>query len=131
MSNSCLFLPVLTKRHRKNRGMTLLEVLIALAIFATAAISVIRSVGQHINTLSHLEERTFAAMVVDNQMAKVMLAPQALSEKKGSEELAGQKWYWQVTPIETSDGLLKAFDVSAGLTEKGSAIVTVRSYVSQ
>ena len=36
---------------RAKRGMTLLEVLIALAIFATAAIATIRSVSQHINTL--------------------------------------------------------------------------------
>lgn len=43
--------------HRRMRGMTLLEVLVALAIFATAAISVIRSVSQHINTISYLEEK--------------------------------------------------------------------------
>lgn len=42
---------------RRTRGMTLLEVLVALAIFATAAISVIRSVSQHINTVSYLEEK--------------------------------------------------------------------------
>lgn len=41
---------------RSQSGMTLLEVLVALAIFATAAISVIRAVTQHINTLSYLEE---------------------------------------------------------------------------
>lgn len=43
--------------RRRVRGMTLLEVLVALAIFATAAISVIRSVSQHINTVSYLEEK--------------------------------------------------------------------------
>lgn len=119
---------------RKNsvvRGMTLLEVLIALAIFATAAIAVIRSVGQHINTITHLEDKTFAAMVVDNQMAKVMLNPTGLKAQKGTEELAGRNWYWQVTPVKTSDGLLKAFDVSSSLNEQGDAIVTVRSYVPQ
>ncbi len=64
----------------RSRGMTLLEVLVALAIFATAAISVIRAVTQHINTLSYLEEKTFAAMVVDNQMALVMLHPEKLKK---------------------------------------------------
>ena len=59
---------------KAKRGMTLLEVLVALAIFATAAIATIRSVSQHINTLNYLEEKTFAALVADNQMAKVMLA---------------------------------------------------------
>ncbi len=45
---------------RSNQGMTLLEVLVALAIFATAALSVMRSVTQHISTLSFLEEKTLA-----------------------------------------------------------------------
>ncbi|MCK6263315.1 type II secretion system minor pseudopilin GspI [Vibrio sp. ZSDE26] len=118
-------------RFKPSRGMTLLEVLVALAIFATAAISVIRSVGQHINTITHLEDKTFAAMVVDNQMANVLLNPSELKGQQGTEELAERKWYWKVTPIKTSDGLLSAFDVSASLSEQGDAIVTVRSYVAK
>ncbi|MDF5512632.1 type II secretion system minor pseudopilin GspI, partial [Vibrio parahaemolyticus] len=98
--------------HRRTRGMTLLEVLVALAIFATAAISVIRSVSQHINTISYLEEKMFAAMVVDNQMANVMLNTGELKAKNGTEELAGRTWFWKVTPVATTQPLLKAFDVS-------------------
>ena len=111
--------------------MTLLEVLIAMAIFATAAISIIRSVSQHINTLSYLEEKAFASMVVDNQMAKVMLDTSELKAKKGKEMLAGREWYWSVQPIETADNLLSAFDVSVATDAKASPIVTVRSYVDK
>lgn len=113
------------------KGMTLLEVLIALAIFATAAISIIRSVSQHINTLGYLEEKTFAAMVVDNQIAKVMLDTSTLKASKGTEKLADREWFWSVTPIKTSDNLLKAFDVSVAKDKKASPIVTVRSYVDR
>lgn len=116
---------------RKTRGMTLLEVLVALAIFATAAISVIRSVSQHINTVSYLEEKMFAAMVVDNQMANVMLATEKLKAKNGTEELAGRTWYWKVTPVATTQPLLKAFDVSVATEKNASPVVTVRSYVAQ
>lgn len=115
---------------KNKRGMTLLEVLIALAIFATAAISVIRAVTQHINTISYLEEKTFAAMVVDNQMAKVMLAPDKLTARDGTEELAGRKWFWQLKPVKTQDNLLKAFDVSVAVDKKATPLVTVRSYVA-
>lgn len=115
---------------RSQRGMTLLEVLVALAIFATAAIAVIRSVSQHINTISYLEEKTFAAMVVDNQMAKVMLEPEKLRQVTGTEELAGRTWHWKVDPIQTSDNLLKAFDVSVAVEKNASPVMTVRSYVS-
>ncbi|BCN22927.1 type II secretion system minor pseudopilin GspI [Vibrio alfacsensis] len=119
------------KSYRKTRGMTLLEVLVALAIFATAAISVIRSVSQHINTISYLEEKIFAAMVVDNQMANVMLATEKLKAKNGTEELAGRTWYWKVTPVATAQPLLKAFDVSVATAKNTSPVVTVRSYVAQ
>ncbi|MCR9365167.1 type II secretion system minor pseudopilin GspI [Vibrio antiquarius] len=116
---------------RRTRGMTLLEVLVALAIFATAAISVIRSVSQHINTISYLEEKMFAAMVVDNQMANVMLSTSELKVKNGTEELAGRTWYWKITPVATTQPLLKAFDVSVALEKNASPVVTVRSYVAQ
>lgn len=117
--------------HRNARGMTLLEVLVALAIFATAAISVIRSVSQHINTVSYLEEKMFAAMVVDNQMANVMLSTEKLKATKGTEELAGRTWYWKVTPVATAQPLLKAFDVSVATEKEASPVVTVRSYVAE
>ncbi|WP_423840057.1 type II secretion system minor pseudopilin GspI [Vibrio mytili] len=118
-------------KHRRVRGMTLLEVLVALAIFATAAISVIRSVSQHINTVSYLEEKMFAAMVVDNQMTSVMLSSTKLAARNGTEVLAGRTWYWKVTPVETTQPLLKAFDVSVSVEKDASPIVTVRSYVAQ
>ncbi|NIY94182.1 type II secretion system minor pseudopilin GspI [Vibrio diazotrophicus] len=116
---------------KKHKGFTLLEVLVALAIFATAAVSVIRAVSQHINTVQYLEEKTFASMVIDNQMALVMLAPKELRAKKGTESLAGRTWYWKVTPIETSSGYLSAFDISVSVDETASPITTVRSYVAK
>ncbi|WP_417884159.1 type II secretion system minor pseudopilin GspI [Vibrio rumoiensis] len=117
-------------RPNRVRGMTLLEVLIALAIFATAAISVIRAVTQHINTLSYLEEKTFASMVVDNQLAMVHLSSSFNATKKGEEEFAGQTWYWTATPVKTGLDLIKAVDVSVSLDpQRKSTLMTVRTYV--
>lgn len=115
---------------KSSRGMTLLEVLIALAIFATASISVVRAVTQHINSIGYLEQKTFAGMVVDNQMALMMLAEPPKTVRKGTSELAGYTWYWSITPISTSTAYLRAVDVSVALDEKmDSPLVTVRSYV--
>ncbi len=114
---------------QKQRGMTLLEVLVALAIFATAAISVIRAVSQHIDTIGYLEEKTFASMVADNQMAEVMLSGN-IKGRAGKEKLAGREWYWKVSPVDTSSSYLQSFDVSVADTEKGNPLITVRSYIA-
>ncbi|OLQ86070.1 type II secretion system protein GspI [Vibrio panuliri] len=114
---------------RNNRGLTLLEVLVALAIFALSAMALIRSVGQHINTLSLMEDKTFAAMVANNQIALVMLNPKGLSKRSGKEQLAQRDWYWTITPVSTQQGLIRAFDVEVAREAKGEAIVSVRSYV--
>ncbi|MDG3086857.1 type II secretion system minor pseudopilin GspI [Vibrio hannami] len=114
------------------KGMTLIEVLIALAIFATASLSVMRAVSQHTNTLSHLEERMFASMVVDNQMTLILLEGAPTSTKKGKTELAGVEWYWQATPVKTVADYIKGVDVSV-FTDKEmkDPIVTVRSYATK
>lgn len=117
---------------RSSRGMTLLEVLVALAIFATAAISVMRSVTQHINSLSYLEEKTFASFVVDNQISRVMLAGAPKSSSTGKTTLAETEWYWKVTPIKTAVGFISAFDVSVSKEKNAkNPIVTVRTYVEK
>jgi general secretion pathway protein I len=118
--------------NQRTRGMTLLEVLVALAIFATAAISVMRSVTQHLNTLSYLEEKTFASFVIDNQISRVMLSGAPKSTKSGKTEMVGKQWHWKVTPVETAVGFIAAFDVSVSLNENAkSPILTVRSYVEK
>ena len=112
-------------------GFTLLEVLVALAIFATAAISVMRSASQHVNTVHYLEEKTFAAMVADNQLALVHLTNKPISAKSGTEVLAGTTWHWQISPVATALPYLQAFDVLVAAEQQTSPIVKVRSYVAK
>ena len=117
---------------RTLRGLTLIEVLVALAIFSTAAISVMNSVTQHINTLSYLEEKTFASLVVDNEISQVMLSGAPKNVTTGKTKMAGRDWYWKVTPVETEAGFIAAFDVSVSKSQDSkSSLVTVRSYVDK
>jgi general secretion pathway protein I len=115
----------------KSRGMTLLEVMVALVIFATASLSVIKAVSQQMNSLSYLEEKTFASWVADNQIALVMLAKAPLKVKHGSEDMAGRTWYWTLKPIATESNLLAAFDMEVSLKREGAPLISVRSYVEK
>ncbi|MGF1759062.1 type II secretion system minor pseudopilin GspI [Photobacterium sagamiensis] len=117
---------------KRNRGMTLLEVLVALAVFATAALSVMKAVSQHLNTLGYLEQKTFAVMVADNELAKIRLSGQIpASEKRGKSELAGREWYWSIKNTKTADGFLRALDATVATdAERKQTVVTVRTYVA-
>ena len=55
------------------RGMTLLEVMVALAIFAVAGLTVVRTVSQQLVGLTLLEEKTIATWVADNRQVEVAL----------------------------------------------------------
>ncbi|KLV06120.1 type II secretion system protein GspI [Photobacterium ganghwense] len=122
---------MIRKHPSRARGMTLLEVLVALAVFATAALSVMKAVSQHLNTLGYLEEKTFAAMVADNELAKVRLSGEIpTAVKLGKSELAGREWYWSIKSTKTADGFLRALDVTVATdAERKQSIVTLRTYV--
>lgn len=115
----------------KSRGFTLLEVLVAMAVFAVTALAVLNATGQNARTLMFLEEKTFASMVADNQLALLILSNQLpTTEKNGTEKLAGKEWHWTLKPISTNESTLRAIDVIVWSDEnKRSPLTTVRTYV--
>jgi general secretion pathway protein I len=112
----------------KSRGMTLLEVMLALAIFATASLSVIKAVSQQIDSLSYMEEKSFASWVADNQITLVMLSKSAIEAKSGKEDMAGVTWYWTLKPVGTQGQLLNAFDMEVSREQGGEPLISVRTY---
>ena len=116
------------------RGMTLLEVMVALAIFAVAGIAVMSSVSQQLVGLTALEEKTMATWVADNRQVEVKLRKNwpGLSWTNGKEEMAGQTWYWRWRGVETQDSSFRALDVEVRSEEKAKdPRVTLRTYVSR
>ncbi|MGL5728054.1 MAG: type II secretion system minor pseudopilin GspI, partial [Plesiomonas sp.] len=67
------------------RGFTLLEVLVALAVFAVAALAVMQAASGHVRSLSLLEEKLFAGWVAENQQALLALMPasERVREQRG------------------------------------------------
>lgn len=99
------------------RGFTLLEVMIALAIFALAALTVMQVSSGAIRSQSVLQERMVAEWVADNQIALLYLMTndQRAVSQQGTVEMAGQHWYWRSVPVSTETPLLQATDVDVSL----------------
>ena len=114
-----------------SRGMTLLEVMVALVIFAITGTAIMKAATDHLSGVEQIEEITFATWVANNQMTQAMLSKQwpPKNDEKGSTEMSGRTWYWQQRVVKTNDDHLRAIEISVGLDENyESSITTITSY---
>jgi len=116
----------------KTKGMTLLEVIVALAIFSIAAVSITKSLGQQMANMPILEQRTYAQWVADNVMVDARLETQFpnIGKKEGKIEFVGKDWYWRKEVIKTSDDNFRMIRISISDDKRYKRVVTqVSSYV--
>ena len=124
------------RNHNKQdqTGFTLVELLLALAIFAYAATSIMKLVGQSAKNLNQLEEMTFASWVVNNRLAELQVSPvwPPKNKDKGEVEMAGQIWYWLQEVEKTEDARLRAVTVKVA-TDKDMErpVYSLLTYVSE
>ena len=90
---------------KSHKGMTLLEVMVALVIFAVAVVAITKSLGELISNMPVLEERTYAQWVADDVLVDAKLDPAFpdVGKKEGQMEMAGKEWYWRKEVIKTND----------------------------
>ena len=118
---------------RTSKGMTLIEVMVALAIFATASIAVMQAVSSHATGIKLLEETSFATWVANNRLAEIQLEQvwPPKNNKQGSEEMAGREWFWRQVVVDTTDKEMKAVTIEVRSEQDAkSNITSVTSYVS-
>lgn len=92
------------------QGFTLLEVLVALAIFAIVAAVVLTATGRSVNNAGRLESLTLAGWIADNRLTELQLlqpAP-AIGREDQEVEFGGRKWQ-TLSQVQTSGtpGLLR------------------------
>ena len=116
------------------RGMTLLEVMVALAVFAIAGLAVMKTASEHLSGLNYLEQKTLATWVVENQLVQQKLEGKWPGDSwvGGDEEMAGQSWYWRYRGVATTDNNFKALDVEVRTAPKAeSPVAMMRTYISR
>ena len=86
----------------KMRGMTLIEILVALVIIAVALSAAIRSVNASIVNTDYLKEKSFAHWVVMNEVAEQQLKEFSTASNEWAQvEMAERTWYINTKVITT------------------------------
>ena len=106
--------------RQKALGFTLLEVMVATAIFAVAGLAVMNATSQGLTALSRLEDNTFATWVASNQLAEIKLKKEwpSTSWVSGKQILAGHEWHWRWHGVKTEDSGFMMVEVEVRAEEK-------------
>lgn len=117
----------------KSKGFTLIELLIAMAVFATAGAAVMKTASEHMNSISHLENMTFAAYVAENQLNAVLLEKGwPLKNEQQTVEFANRSWLWQQEIKKTPDTNFSAVVVKVSLADSPEKVVyQLQSFVGK
>ena len=91
---------------KRSRGFTILEVIVALAILATAGVAIVQSSSLHISNQDKLQQVMLANWVANNQLNSLLIERKwpVQNNKKGDMEMAGTNWYWQQKVVKTTFG---------------------------
>lgn len=93
----------------RQRAFTLLEVLVALAIFATVAAAVLTAAASSVRNAARLEEKALAGWIADNQLVELQLQRPSPGTGRNQREIryAGRDWQLQETIDSTSDPAMR------------------------
>ena len=117
----------------RNKGFTLLEVLVALAIVSLALIAAAGSIGKMADNANGLRERLYASWIAENKIAEMRLAnviPE-VSTSSGELDYAGTEWAWRAVVSETGVENLYRVDVSVSRPGADDAIRTVTGFIGE
>ena len=113
-----------------NRGFTLLEVMIALAIVSIALIALLGLSQRNILTSERMQQMTRATLLAKQKMAEIEHGIQSgLDANKGSFPSPNQQFNWRVRYTPTPLSGVKQIDLSVLWgEEKDNELVTLTSF---
>lgn len=96
-----------------DRGFTLPEMLVALAVFSLAALALVRLQGVTLRTAADLDSKALGQIVARNLMVEWRTDPQvpAKGEAQGVVTNGGRQWRWTREVKPTDDARLVQIDV--------------------
>ncbi len=102
------------KSQPPRNGFTMIEIMVALAIFSLAALAMVRLQGYSVRSTANLGDSSMAWQVARNVAVEILSnpVPPTLGETGGEEVNGGQSWLWTATTAKTDDARLVKVEIS-------------------
>lgn len=119
----------------RQRGFTLVEVMVALAVVALALPALILTLNQHIDSTAYLRDKSIARLVAANKLTEFQLVLSASGElpkekANGQMRMADRDWFWDSKTENTPVPGFVRTTISVAINEKGDSIFTLVSFFS-
>ncbi len=122
-------------KNASERGFTLIEVVVALAIVAVGMLAVFKTIGDTVYNVDELRDRSFAEWIADNRITEMRVSGEmpSVEETAGELDFAGRHWHWVSKVSQTQVKGLRRIDVSVrrDTDPDGSAIATLAGFIGQ
>lgn len=113
--------------RRAERGFSLLEMMVALAIFAIAALALIKLQGASVAQTAELDRRLYAEIALDNLAVDAITdpLPPALGETKGTIDNGGRRYAWRRLTSKLPDSDMLRIDLAVSAPGGGEITLSM------
>lgn len=107
-------------------GFTLIEVMLAMAVFAIAGVALLGAAQNNFDSMSLLEKKTVANWVASNQLTAATLDKTwpPKNNRRGEVEMAGSTWYWLQKVVRTQDRQLRQITIEVRQDQDAEFAIT-------
>lgn len=119
--------------NRVERGFTLIEVMVSLAIVAFSLTAVAASMNQMIESATAMRDRTYASWIAQNKITEMRLSgvvPE-VSTTSGELDYGNGRWAWRAVVSETGIESFMRVDVDVSRVDEDYVIRTVTGFIGE
>ena len=104
----------MSSARRAEAGFTLIEMLVALAIFSLAALALLRLGGATATNSASLADQAIAQLVARNLAVETLTDPQppAFGASQGDAVNAGRRWRWTRTVSRSPEARIQQIEIT-------------------